>query len=55
MSVVDASLARELRKMGTFIPRVRSLKYMCVSCAIHNRIVKVRARAQRRYGPGEFT
>jgi ribosomal protein S26 len=55
VSVVDASLARELRKMGTFIPRVKTMKYMCVSCAIHNRVVRVRARAQRRYGPGEFT
>jgi len=54
MSLVDAPLARELRRMGTFIPRVKTMKYMCVSCAIHNRVVKVRAKEQRRFGPGEF-
>jgi len=53
VSLVDASLARELRKAGTFIPRVSALRYMCVSCGVHSGVVKVRAREERRFGPGE--
>jgi len=48
VSLVDASLARELRKAGTIIPRVRTLRYLCVSCAVHEGIVKVRSREERR-------
>ena len=50
VSLVEASLARELRKAGTIIPRIYSMRYLCVSCAIHSGIVKVRARSERR-GP----
>lgn len=54
VSLVDASLARELRKAGTFIPRISSMKYLCVSCGVHTGAVKVRAREERRFRPGEL-
>ncbi len=53
VSLVDPSLARELRRAGTFIPRISTVKYMCVSCGVHSGVVKVRARVERRFGPGE--
>ena len=48
-SLVDRTLARELRGMGTQIARTRVEKYYCVSCAVHRGMVKVRAKAER-YG-----
>lgn len=50
VSVVEASLAKELRKAGTIIPRMFTVKYLCVSCAVHASVVKVRPREERK-GP----
>ena len=47
-SFVDASLAKELKAQGAFIPRERVTKYYCVSCAVYRGHVKVRAKAERR-------
>lgn len=52
VSVVEASLAKELRKAGTIIPRMFTVKYLCVSCAVHAGVVKVRPREERK-GPLE--
>ena len=46
-SLVDSSLARELRAAGAYMTRQRVDKYYCISCAVHRRIVKVRAKAER--------
>ena len=46
-SLVDSALARELRTMGTYMPRHSTEKYYCVSCAVHRGISKVRAKAER--------
>ena len=48
VTLVEPTLARELRQGGTFLPRTKILKYYCVSCAVHARISKVRAREERR-------
>ena len=48
VSVVDPQLAKELRKQGTYIPRRKEVVYMCVSCAVHRGIVKIRAREERK-------
>ena len=48
VSLVDASLARELRAKGTFISRQRVMKNLCVSCAVHFGVTKVRSRDERR-------
>ena len=49
-SFVDPQLGRELRKEGAIIPRMKSLKYYCINCAVHRGIVKIRSRATRK-GP----
>ena len=46
-SLVDTTLARELRSQGTYIPRNKVEKYLCVSCAVHRGMVKVRAKKER--------
>jgi len=41
-------LARELRAAGTYIASQKTIKYYCVSCAVHYGLVKVRAKDERR-------
>ena len=48
VTLVEPSLARELRAAGTYIPFGTTQKNYCVSCAIHFGIVNVRAKAERR-------
>ena len=47
VSPVDATLARELRAKGTYIARTRVENWLCVSCAVHRGMVKVRAKVER--------
>jgi small subunit ribosomal protein S26e len=46
-SLVDSSLAKELRAKGAYLPRQKVEKYYCISCAVHRRVVKVRAKEKR--------
>jgi small subunit ribosomal protein S26e len=48
LSLVEPTLARELRQAGTYIASPTQVRYYCVSCAVHYGIVKVRAKAERR-------
>ena len=48
LTLVEPTLARELRQAGAYIAAPRTLKYYCVSCAVHYGLVKVRAKAERR-------
>ena len=48
ISLVEPSLARELRAAGTYIATQNTLKLYCVSCAVHFGHVKVRAKNERR-------
>ena len=52
--VVRGSLAKELVKQGTFIPKKREVRYYCISCAIHFGIVKIRSRDKRKALPEEL-
>ncbi|MBS7651021.1 MAG: 30S ribosomal protein S26e [Candidatus Bathyarchaeia archaeon] len=47
-SLVDPVLARELRASGAYIARQATVKYYCVSCAVHFGVAKVRSREERR-------
>ena len=47
ITLVEPSLARELRAAGTYIPYGTTQKNYCVSCAIHFGIVNVRAKSER--------
>lgn len=46
-SLVDSSLYKELRSKGAYMVRHKVEKYYCISCAVHRRIVKIRAKADR--------
>ncbi len=48
VSLVDPTLARELRARGAYIARKSVFKHYCVSCAVHYGVSKVRARDERR-------
>ena len=48
LNLVEHSLAKELRTQGAYIAPPRILKWYCISCAIHLRILKIRSEASRR-------
>ncbi len=49
VSLVEPTLARELRAAGAYIAAPTTIKFYCVSCAVHYGLVKVRARNERRF------
>ena len=48
MSLVEPTLARELRQAGAYIAAPTQIRYYCISCSVHYGIVKVRAKNERR-------
>ncbi len=50
LTLVEPSLAKELRATGTYIAAPTIIKNYCVSCAVYYGIVKVRAEQERRSG-----
>jgi small subunit ribosomal protein S26e len=48
VSLVDRTLAKELRTKGAQIARQKVVKNYCVSCAVHFKVVKVRSKDDRR-------
>ena len=48
VSLVRGDLARELKKQGAYIAEGVVTKNLCISCAIHYGVLKVRSRAQRK-------
>ncbi len=48
VTLVEPTLAKELRAAGAYIAAPKTVKYYCVSCAVHYGLVKVRARDERR-------
>ena len=48
LSLVEHQLARELRAQGTYIASPRILKWYCISCAIHFKILKIRSATKRK-------
>ena len=47
-SFVDRQLGKDLRAQGAIIPRMSTIKYYCVNCAIHRGIVKIRSKSDRK-------
>ncbi len=50
-SLVDRRLLKELKDQGAQIARYRTTKYLCVSCAVHRGVVKVRSKEERKTAP----
>ncbi len=48
LSLVEHSLAKELRAQGAYIASPSILKWYCISCAIHFGILKIRSADSRR-------
>ena len=48
VSLVEPSLAKELRAKGAYIARQRVMKNLCVSCSVHFGVSKVRSADERR-------
>jgi small subunit ribosomal protein S26e len=48
LTLVEPTIARELRQKGTYIPKEKVIKYYCISCAVHRGVVRIRAREERR-------
>ena len=48
LNLVEHQLAKELRAQGTYIASPRILKWYCISCAIHFKILKIRSASKRR-------
>jgi len=47
-SYIDPQIRKELSQKGTVISTVKAVKYLCISCAVHRGVVKVRAKDERR-------
>lgn len=50
-SLVDSRLLKELQQQGARISRERVVKYLCISCAVHRGVVKVRGKEERSSRP----
>jgi small subunit ribosomal protein S26e len=48
VTLVEPTLAKELRAQGAYISPATDVKFYCVSCAVHRGIVKVRSELERR-------
>jgi len=46
LSLVEHQLAKELRAQGTYIASPTILKWYCISCAIHFKILKIRSSSK---------
>ena len=51
VSLVRGDLARELKEKGAYIAENVVVKNLCISCAIHYGVLKVRAREKRKAKP----
>jgi small subunit ribosomal protein S26e len=50
ITLVEPTLAKELRAQGAYISPLTDVKFYCVSCAVHRGVVKVRSESDRRTG-----
>ncbi len=50
-SLVDSRILKELKDQGAQINRTKTTKYLCISCAVHRGVVKIRSKDDRKYVP----
>jgi small subunit ribosomal protein S26e len=41
-------MLKELQDQGASVARYRTTKYLCISCAVHRGVVKVRGKEERK-------
>lgn len=51
VSFIEPSLAQELQKQGAYIAGGTTIRYYCVSCAVHRGIASQRAKKDRKTVP----
>ena len=51
---IDPNLLRDLKAKGARISFGQVVKYVCISCAIHRGIVKIRSEEERKLRPRRF-
>ena len=50
-SLVDSRILKELQAQGATINRTKVTKYLCISCAVHRGVVKIRSKVDRHIVP----
>ena len=50
-SLVDSRILKELQAQGATINRTKTTKYLCISCAVHRGVVKIRSKKDRHIVP----
>lgn len=45
---IEPQIRKELLQKGARISTVKTMKWLCISCAVHRGVVKVRAKEERR-------
>ena len=48
VSIVEYQVAKEIRKQGGYVGTKTVTSYLCVSCAIHSRKIKIRSKDERK-------
>jgi len=48
LSIIDPQLARELKAKGAVLPTYLVTRTLCIRCAIHRGVIKIRAEKERK-------
>ncbi|MCP4762073.1 MAG: 30S ribosomal protein S26e [archaeon] len=46
--LMEGVIYKELKAAGAIMPSGKSTKWLCISCAVHSRTVKIRSSADRK-------
>jgi len=45
---MEGVIAKELRQAGAILPNDKNTKHLCISCAVHSHVVKIRSAVDRK-------
>jgi len=46
--LMEGVIAKELRQAGAILPNDKNTKHLCISCAVHSHVVKIRSAVDRK-------